>query len=262
MSAEISDDVVAILLDRIDASGRLRPVDPDWAAALADSFEERGQDVAIEVRPDGDAYKLTCGAHRLAAAALLGWSTIRAIVVPRSDDEARLVEIEENLLRSDLVEIDRARFLYDRKLLRERMYPETRHGAAPKGKNKIANLATRPRRFTAEAAEKFGLGERTVQRACQIAEALGPDMLARLRGTSLADNQSQLAALARLSEQERETVVSAILNDGEAFSGALRAAGLKPEEDADEAVYRALVGAWSRASNKVKRRFQAHIGKA
>ncbi|MDC7788010.1 ParB N-terminal domain-containing protein [Rhodoplanes sp. TEM] len=262
------EDTTLVEIALIDDSDRLRPVDPDWAAAIAASFEERGQDTAIDIRPiDGGRYKLTAGGHRLAAAKLCGWSHILSKVVQRNDLEARLAEIDENLIRAELTALDRAVFLWERKRVWEQLNPAAAHGGdrkSQKTKDNFKSPTWRLDRFSADAAEKCGLSERTIQRACELAEKLGPDTIALLRRTSVADNQTQLQALARLSDDEREAVLGQIGGDLDGFSlsAALRAAGLKPEEDADEAVYRALVGAWSRASNKVKRRFQAHIGKA
>lgn len=258
------EDVTAIPIEQIDASGRLRPVDPDWAAAIAASFEERGQDTAIEVRPLGDGYRLTAGAHRLAAAKLLGWPTIVAKIVLRTDLEARLAEIDENLFRAELTALDRAVFLFERKVVWEKLHPEVAHGGDRKTKrnNSEAKSPTwRLDRFSADAAEKCGLSERTIQRACELAEKLGPNTIALLRRTSVADNQTQLQALARLSDEEREAVLAQIGGDlgGFSLADALRAAGLKPEEDAEEAAFRALVSAWTRAGAKVRRRFLKHI---
>jgi maltooligosyltrehalose synthase len=36
--------------------------------------------------------------------------------------------------------------------------------------------------------------------------------------------------------------------------------GVRPKADPEEALFQALVGAWSRANAKVKRRLRAHIG--
>jgi ParB family chromosome partitioning protein len=247
-------------IDKIDASGRLRPKDPARVAAQAVMFEDAGQLQAIEVRPRGDGWKLTFGLHRLEAARLLGWPTIRAVEKDRSDDEARLAEIDENLGRNELSAIDRAIFLAERKRVFEKLHPEARHGAAPKGKGKVAKLATFAQRFTKDVADRCDLSERTVQRACQLAEELGADLIALLRGTPLADNQAQLFALARLEPTERKKVAK-LLAAGEApsLSAAMTAAGLKTAVDADEAAFRALVSAWTRAGTKARRRFRKHI---
>lgn len=260
---------IEIPIDQIDDTDRLRPVDPDRAAALAVMFEDTGQQSAIEVRPAplghsgkvGAVYKLTFGAHRTAAARILGWATIRAVVRERDEREARLAEIDENLGQRGLSALDRAVFLATRKRIWEELYPETRQGAAPKGKNKVANLATFSQRFSAEAAEKAGLSERAVQRACQLADTLGPELIEQLRHTELADNQSQLLALAKLQAPFRVAVVKRLAEEPEASLPAVLAElGVRPKADPEEALFQALVGAWARANAKVKRRFRAHIG--
>jgi ParB family transcriptional regulator, chromosome partitioning protein len=255
-------DARKIKLADIDASDRLRPVNPDWAAAIAESFAARGQDEPIEVRPFGEKFKLTFGAHRLAAAAIVGWGEIDAIVRPRTERQARMAEIDENLIRHELTALDRAIFLAERKRLWEEEHPETKHGGDRKsrGGDQVANMATR---FSAEVADKLGLGERTVQRACRLAELIDADTLEFLRRSPVVDNQAALFALLRFEPEQRRRAAK-LLADGEAASlGEVRARlGLREEIEPDEALFRSLVSAWSRANAKVRRRFRAHIEKA
>ena len=66
----VVEQVVLLPVDQIDDSGRLRPVDLIWAAALGRIMTADGQDEPISVcRLPGQAgWKLIVGGHRLAGA--------------------------------------------------------------------------------------------------------------------------------------------------------------------------------------------------
>ncbi len=254
--------------DAIIDTDRLRPVDEAWVAVLAESIRDHGLEQPIVVRPNplsaGDSFILVAGCHRLAACRLLGLPEITAIVRALTKDEARLVEIDENLVRRELDPLDRMVFLSERKSVWERMHPETAHGGdrksrKNKGENQVAMIATR---FSKEVAARTGLSERSVRMACQIAAELGPDAIARLRATPLAGNQSQLLLLAKMDADARAAAIeAAVAAKALTVSAALRSVGLGgPVADAAEGQFRKLCELWNRAPAKVRRRFLAHIG--
>jgi ParB family chromosome partitioning protein len=201
--------VILAGVSAIDATGRLRPVDPAHAQMIAASMNESGLIQPIVVRADasGNGLKLVVGGHRLCGAEINGWDEIAAILVECSDDEARQIEIDENLARKELTALERAEFLAERKRVYETLHPEVAHGKArrPKtDKQKVANFATFSR-FSKDAAKATGLSERSVQLACALAASLSPEAVALIRGTKLADNQAQLQALAALDPAEQVT---------------------------------------------------------
>jgi ParB family chromosome partitioning protein len=199
--------VILASVSAIDATGRLRPVDRAHAQMIAASMNESGLIQPIVVRADasGNGLKLVVGGHRLCGAEINGWDEIAAILIECSDDEARQIEIDENLARKELTALERAEFLAERKRVYETLHPEVANGKAKKPKTekgKVANLAIFAR-FSKDAARSTGLGERTVQRACELAASLSPEAIALIRGTKLADNQAQLQALASLDPAEQ-----------------------------------------------------------
>lgn len=196
-------------LATIDVSNRLRPVSPENAQLTAASISEIGQiqPIVVRVHPSGNGLKLVAGGRRCAATALLEREHIAAVLVECTDDEARMIEIDENLAREELNPLDRAFFLAERKRVYEALNPDAAHGKARKPKTekgKVANMATFAR-FSKDAARSTGLSERTVQRACELAASLSPEAVALIRGTKLADNQAQLQALAALDPAEQVT---------------------------------------------------------
>lgn len=229
--------VILASVSAIDATGRLRPVDRSHAQMIAASMNESGLIQPIVVRADasGNGLKLVVGGHRLCGAEINGWDEIAAILIECSDDEARQIEIDENLARKELTALERAEFLAERKRIYETLHPEAANGKAKKPKTekgKVANLATFAR-FSKDAAKSTGLGERTVQRACELAASLSPEAIALIRGTKLADNQAQLQALAALAPADQVTVAGLIKASAAPNVAKARAiAGLVPEGSA------------------------------
>jgi uncharacterized ParB-like nuclease family protein len=124
-------NIKKIPVDLVDVEDRLRPVNGDYVAEIAQSFEEkggegRGQITPIEVREAGETgrFRLISGAHRLAAARQSGWKAIAASVIRCTNDEARLREIDENLIRNDLSSLDRAAFMIEREAVWVQMHPD------------------------------------------------------------------------------------------------------------------------------------------
>ncbi|MBA4224686.1 MAG: hypothetical protein C0458_28505 [Methylobacterium sp.] len=233
-------------LATIDTSDRLRPVTPQNAQLTAASMSETGQiaPIVVRVHPSGNGLKLIAGGRRCAAATILGWEQIAAVLVECSDDEARMIEVDENLAREELSPLDRAFFLAERKRVYELLNPEAGHGKAKKPKTekgKVANLATFAR-FSKDAARSTGLSERTIQRACELAGALTPDAVSLIRGTKVADNQAQLQALAALDPADQLKVAREIA-EGRAsnLAKARVTAGMVPEGGAVREEDRPLV---------------------
>src|SRR5262245_34603566 len=79
--------------------------DPSFKDLVA-SVKEKGILVPVIVRPVGKGYEVIAGARRLAAAKEAGLDTIPADVREMDDDEAREVQIIENLQRTDIHPLD------------------------------------------------------------------------------------------------------------------------------------------------------------
>ena len=115
-----------------------------------------------------DGFVLIAGHHRLEACRSLGLVEIEASVVEMTELDRQLWEIDENLCRVDLTELERAEHLARRKDVYEARHPETRHGVAgavaKHGTGADDNLS-----FAADTASKTGIGEREIQRAVRRA---------------------------------------------------------------------------------------------
>lgn len=191
---------------------RLRPVDPDKVAQVAKSFAEIGQITDIEVRADGAGWLLVAGAHRLAAARQLGWTQINATIFEGNDLQAELREIDENLYRHELNPLDEAVFLARRAEIYLELHPETGQGRAAKGKPaKLAGFL-KAKAFTAEVAERTGIGRRTVERALTRFNRLSDDARGAIRGTEIARTGAALDFLCEIEPLHQARVAREALD--------------------------------------------------
>lgn len=257
--------VVALPLAQIDRSKRLRPVDPVWSQVIAESIKERKKQftpILVQAAKDDGTYRLIAGAHRCDALESLWRDTVLGIVLDVSDDEAMLLEIDENLARSDLNDLDRAIFMGERKRVFEKLHPQSRHGKASK-KDKVANSAT-ILRFTLETAGLLKQSERTIQMLIHRDKHLTPEVKQRLRGTWIAKVGVELDAIARLKPDEQLKVVEAMLREEDpqpnvhAALVAVRGIQVKPKLDKDVQISR-LMQAWKNAGAEARKEFREFL---
>ena len=212
-------------LDTITIENRIRPsLDHDKIDALAHSMEVNGLQSPILIRPacqpdpahphhwgpeTPGRFALVAGAHRIAAARLLGWPTIEAMVVNADPEECQLIEIDENLARTENTPLDRARFLAARKRVHHRVNAGSGRGGDRKS-DAFHTASDRATSYATDSARDIGLAPRTIRRAIVIGEALGADDARVLATTPLAHRETDLHRLARLAPRERRRVIAAI----------------------------------------------------
>jgi len=196
-----------INLHGITYGDRLRPVDRDNVARLAASMKDVGLINPITVRvAAGTGYAVIAGVHRLEAARSLKWPHIAAVVVEVSDDEARLAEIDENLMRGELSPAERAIHIAERKRLYEELNGKAKANSAKAantamGRNVNAESAVT---FTADTVAKTGRSERAVQVDASRGSKI--DAIRKVVGTSL-DKGEELDALAKLPKAEQAALI-------------------------------------------------------
>ncbi|RJF84839.1 chromosome partitioning protein ParB [Azospirillum cavernae] len=251
-----------IPISDIDISFRLRPVDDGYATLLAENIQEAGRlRQPVEVRTvKGGGFRLIAGAHRLAACTKLDWPTIPAFVFEATEDEARLAEIDENLVRHELNPLDRATFLFERKSIYERLNPETKNGAQGGVGGKRNENETIS--FSKDTAARIGLTDRTIQLAVKIATGLAPDVKVSVAGTAIAKTQAELLALAKLGPAEQRAVLGMLLGDepkAKSVREAMAALTNRPAKVADG--YAKLLTAWRHAGTGERRAFVEFLRK-
>jgi ParB family transcriptional regulator, chromosome partitioning protein len=255
----VNTPVLSIPLDLIEVGERLRAVDADYVALIAESLADRGLDTPIIVTGAGadGRHRLIAGGHRVAAARQAGWDTIAAKVVEADELQAKLIEIDENLVRRELSALDRAVFLAERKRIYEALNPSTKHGGNRKG-IKSTSVSTWSERFAKATATKLGVDERTIQRAVARA-AIRPDVRAMIAGLPVADSGAELDKLAALSPDMQFEVARRLGGSTRTVSAALVAinGAARPDAAAEQdRQYVALLTAWRKNGNsKARRRF-------
>jgi ParB family chromosome partitioning protein len=262
-----------IRIDAIDASGRLRPIDPARAAQLAASIDQIGLQQPIVVRRAGEGFKLTAGAHRLEAFRLLGKTVLKVgvevLIRDANSDEAELAEIDENIVRGDLNAMYRALFFAKRRDAYERMNATMGRGGDRKSRkfNELTNSKTLgfeiSDRFTKDAADRVGLSEEAVRLALQIADGLTPEIIEALKDTRVAGNQSELLSLVAEKSPPRRLDIAKAIADGRAHNVATARVVLRFEEpavgDPQGRVGEALRAAWKKADARTRRAFLKDI---
>lgn len=209
---------------KLVASEQPRPLITADVDKLASSIREVGliQPITVKARAvmsgglSTQGFQIVAGHHRVAACRSLGWTEIDAIVIDAAGHlEAELVEIDENLCRSELSASQRSHYTKRRKQIWEALHPvqkEERQRVAdlPEQAGQVAPPVAKHGRqqekaFAASTAAITGEDKRTINRHIARAEALGDD-LPRVQGTSL-DKGVELDALAKLPQPERVALI-------------------------------------------------------
>lgn len=243
-----------VALDKIIVPARLRAIDAAWVEVLASSFSERGQQEAILLRQKGDQTLLVAGAHRLEAARSLGWTEIEAKNCGEiDDDDARLAEIDENLIRRELSALDRAIFLSERAAIYERRYPDTRRGVA--GGKARQNSATEMLSFADATAERTGFTARTIRNSLHLARNLDANARQALADTDVANNSAALKRIAALKPAQQVSVASDIANGTPFVNAMLPHQAAAPSPNPVQEQREALDKSWKRAGEAARLAF-------
>jgi ParB family chromosome partitioning protein len=178
---------------------------------LIESIRERGLLQPIVVTKD---MRLIAGLHRLEAYRAMGASVIPAQVIDVDEIDARLAEIDENLIRNELTVLERAEALKRRKELYEQRYPVTRNGGPRPGAGRGADRRResdrqlddlkKPPAFTEATAALLGCSRNKIERDIRIANRLTAEAKAEIRGTTLQDNQEALLTVVETTEPARQ----------------------------------------------------------
>lgn len=202
MQADSSLSVTHVPLDAIredprNPRQRLRGVEE-----LADSMRAYGLLQAVLVRPTNTGYALIAGHRRLAAAKLLGWSEIPAVVRGvRTDDDAFLLTLTENLQRDDLTPREQSRALEI--LVRERGWSTRQIASAVK--RSPAFISKRLRVFDDDVLAPLVLRGSLAVSVAEELLPLPPAERARLAQQAAAEGWDR--ATLRAAIQKRATAV-------------------------------------------------------
>ena len=180
-----------------------RAIDGATVEKLADSMKQVGLLNPITIDYE---YNLIAGAHRIAAAKKLGWEQIPCTMLDIEDLQAKLAELDENLVRNNGNVIEQGEWLAEKKRIYEHLHPETKHGACGNKGGKI--LENEINSFSTDTAEKTGLSKRTIEQSIQIAENLVPEV--KEFAKEIGINKTNALDLARKTPEEQRKIVEPI----------------------------------------------------
>lgn len=197
-----------IPINEIEVGFGRRAVNQSTIEALADSIVENTLMNPITVNA---SYSLIAGLHRLEAAKLLGWTEIECSVLDVDYLHAELVEIDENLIRTNLSNLELSELLARRKKIYETLHPATiarnEPGHVSNHKSSNDKLSPEEKPFSQDTAEKLGVSQRTAERQVQIGENLTAEAKEILKRADKEISKQDLIKLSRL-EPELQAVVA------------------------------------------------------
>jgi len=171
---------------------------------LSESIAEVGMMNPITVTAD---YTLIAGLHRLEAAKRLGWTEIECSVSDMDALHTELAEIDENVIRTGLSDLELSELLARRKKIYETLHPATiarnLPGHASNYESSSDKLTGEEKPFSQDTAEKMGVSPRTVERHVQVGENLTSEAKEILRSTDRKITKQNLTKLSRLEPKQQ-----------------------------------------------------------
>lgn len=262
---EVARSIFKVPVDLVDHADGLRPLDMGWVEALSVLLFRDGQRRPIEIYLKADGrYGVIAGRHRLAAIMMLGWATIDADILSLDALDRRAAEVSENLFKLGLSPLDRAAFVAEQ-IAVEKARAGLTEDASLKSVVATARWADRIGAeaddaslkmrlafgFSEQVAEKVGLSRAAIYRDLELHRGIRPDVADALRTLPVAQNASQLRALAKLPEREQREVAGLIV-DGTAkgVTDALGTLKQKPVKSVEQKAVSAILGNWGRLSTR------------
>ncbi|MCX7592977.1 MAG: ParB N-terminal domain-containing protein [Fischerella sp.] len=189
-----------IPIDKIKIGVNRRPLNGEKVRDLKESIQANGLLNPITVDQN---YNLIAGLHRLTACQMLGLQEIECNIVNYEDaEQARLAEIDENLIRNELEPLERHELWLEREQILQHMGLRAKAGDNQYTLKGSATIAP-PVKTTREMAKKAGYSERTLQQGLQIAKAIHPEVKQIIKETPLAKSTTTQLEIARTATKER-----------------------------------------------------------
>lgn len=166
VDGDIVENIVLLDVNEVYVSDdRERGLNKVKIKSLVESISKHGQLQPIIIDKMGN---LIAGNHRLEACKSLDIKVQAKVIDEINEDKIKLIEIDENLIRTELTLTQLERHLAKRKEIYTRLYPETKRG----GKAKEDGAKT----FVEDTAEKTGMNPKTVQRIIRRGENASEDL--------------------------------------------------------------------------------------
>ena len=212
----------------IKVGWRNRHYDLAKTKELAESIKEIGLLHPIIIDADNN---LIAGLHRLEAVTLLGRDEIPASVIEFSVLEKEIAEIDENLIRAELTELEKADLLCRAKEIYELRHPGSKRfekvkqnlkpfadkdtmSLSDKGNDSNGLQADAIKGFTENTAEKLNNSARSIRRLIHISKNIIPEVKDIIKNTAIADSKTELLSLAHIEPEKQMEAVGIVLKNG------------------------------------------------
>jgi ParB family chromosome partitioning protein len=175
---------------------------------LAESIKQNGLINPITIGRDNF---LIAGLHRLEACKLLGWKEIECKKEDciHNEDKFKLLEIDENLIRSELDYITRGDLQVEKDEILERL--GLRADQSNKGELNspvFTGAPSAPVKTTANLAKEIGVSERTLQEEKQISRSLSAEVKKIAREIELPKKDA--IELSKKTHEEQKKIINKI----------------------------------------------------
>lgn len=196
-------------------SGR-RAINNNKVTELADSIVEIGLINPITIDKN---MVLIAGRHRLEAYKKLLLDKIEANVIDTSDLKTELIEIDENLIRSELHFTESGDLMKRRKAIYEELHPETKAGSKGGWHNNKSEKLEKTESdfsrssFVSDTAAKTGKSKTVIKEELQIANNVIPEVKEVIKNHSIP--KTEAIKIARLKPTEQmEAAKKFVVPDG------------------------------------------------
>jgi ParB family chromosome partitioning protein len=195
-----------ININQIHIGANRRPIKSEKVNQLKESITANGLLNPITV---DRKQNLIAGLHRLTACQQLGLQAIECHIVDyENDEQARLAEIDENLIRNELEALERAELWLERDRLLTQMGLKAKPGDNQHTLGGSETISP-PVKTNLEFAQEIGYSKRTLQHGKQIAKDIVPEVKQMIKGTAIANSPTKLLQVARAGSPAKVVVEQA-----------------------------------------------------
>lgn len=198
----MNTNIKEIKLEEIVILKRLRNINRDDIAPLKDSIQKNGLLHPITINQNK---VLIAGHHRYTACEELNLETILCKIVDIEDEnKMKLMEIDENLMRTEIHYLDLSEQLKLRKEIYERLYPETVVGASGRGRKK------NKKSFVDDVTEKINKNKSSIYNLLDISNSLTNDEKIIIKKLNLTQSDAKL--LIKKEQADRKALLDTMKN--------------------------------------------------
>ena len=199
-----------IKIDKIRINQRKRDIDFGKVSELAESISLIGLMNPVTVNQN---HELISGLHRIEAHRLLGHKKIEVKVINVDNLLCEMAEIDENIIRNELNDIEFGEHLIRKEEILEEMGVRAKGGDNQFTMRGPAIIAG-PLKTTKDIAQNIGISESSVRLKKRIARDIISEVRQQLKKTSYANNTTGLIALSREDDKIQKKVLRLLLNNG------------------------------------------------